>query len=74
MIYNSPTFMLFDSGATHSFISILHAKTLKHKIEPLESELMISTPSGKVFLVELVCRDCKVKVGGVVMKVDLILF
>ena len=50
MIWNSPTLVLFDSGATHSFISLPHAKT--YKIKSLESGMLISTPSGEVFMVE----------------------
>lgn len=74
MICNSPNFVLFDSGATNLFISPLHAKTLNRRIEPLEKGLLISTPYGVMFLVELVCRDCEVSIKNVVMKVDLTLF
>lgn len=34
----------------------------------------MSTPSGKVFIVESVCRHYKVKIENVGMKVDLILY
>lgn len=65
---------LFDFKATHSFIFLSHAKALNHEIEPLENRLLISTPSGEVFLVKLVCRDHKVKIENVTMKINLILF
>ena len=63
MICNFPTFVLFDSGATHSFISLLHAKTIKYQVEPLENGLYISTLSDEVILVELVCRNCEIRFG-----------
>ena len=66
--------MLFDSGGMLSFISLSHAKFFNHKIEPSKSEFLISTPLGKVFIVESVCRDCEVKIENVAMKVHLILF
>ncbi|KAA0062027.1 Retrovirus-related Pol polyprotein from transposon 17.6 [Cucumis melo var. makuwa] len=52
----------------------LQGKSLNYKIEPLESGLKIRTLSGEVFLVELVCRGCKVKVEDTAMKVNLVLF
>ena len=33
---NSPTFMSFDFGATHSFISLPYDKTLNRQIKPLK--------------------------------------
>lgn len=69
-ICNSLTLVLFGFGAMHSFISLLHANFLKYKIEPLQSGLLISTSSSEMFMVESICRDCKVNM----MKIDLILF
>ena len=65
MICNSSTLVLIDYGATHSFISISHAKSLNHKIEPLEGEILISTPFGEVFVVESVCKNCKLRTENV---------
>lgn len=62
MICNSPTLLLFYSRYTHSFVFLTHAKSLKHKTEPLESGMLINTPSGEVFVVELVCKNCKLRV------------
>ncbi|KAA0036513.1 DNA/RNA polymerases superfamily protein [Cucumis melo var. makuwa] len=42
--------------------------------EPLEIELLISTPSGEVFLIEQVCRDLEVSIECDRMEVDLCLF
>lgn len=72
MICNSPTLVLFDSRATHYFISLSHAKSLKHKIEPLEIGMLISKTSSEVFMVEFMCRDCERKVENIGMKINLI--
>lgn len=40
VICNSSTFALFDSRATHSFISLLHAKFLDHRVKSLVSEFI----------------------------------
>lgn len=66
--------MLIDFGTTHSFIFISHAKSLNHKVGPLEGEIVISMPSGEVFVVELMCQNCEVRIENVVIQVDSILF
>ncbi|KAA0052118.1 Retrotransposon gag protein [Cucumis melo var. makuwa] len=39
-----------------------------------EVGMLISTPSGKVVIVEPVCRDCEITIKNVAIEVDLILF
>ena len=46
--------MLFDSGATHSFIFPSNVETINHQVEPFENGIDISTPSSEVILIELV--------------------
>ena len=58
---------------TFSFF-VLHAKSLNHKIEPLEGGMLISMPSSEVVMIEFVCRDCEIRIENLLMKVDLILF
>ena len=43
-------YVLFDPGATHSFVSVVFAK--KHNLEsiPLEIELCVDTPVGGVVI------------------------
>lgn len=67
MICNFSTSMLFDTGATNSFISLSHAETINHQVEPLQNGIHINTPSSKVILVELVCKDCKIKFRDIVL-------
>lgn len=61
--------MLIDS-----FISISYAKSLNHKIEPLEGGMMISTSSSEILLVESVCKNCELRIENVTIRIDLILF
>ena len=74
LLCNSPNLVLFDLGAMHSFISISHAKSLDHEIEPLEGGILVSTASDEAFMVESVCRNCEIRIKNVTLKVDFILF
>lgn len=72
MICNSLTIVLFDYGATHSFIFPSHVKSLAHKVEPLRDEMLINTPLSEEFLVKFVCRNCEIRINYITMKVDFI--
>ena len=75
LIFNLEVIALFDSGATHSFISPACASKLKGFVEPtyLSRTLLISTPMRVSQLVEQVNKDCKVRVGDKCMTANLIL-
>jgi predicted aspartyl protease len=66
-----PMVILFDSGATHDFIS--RACTQKHQldIQHSDSPYMISTPGGRVATKHVV-RKTPLDIGGEVFKVYLI--
>jgi predicted aspartyl protease len=66
-----PMVILFDSGATHDFIS--RACTQKHQldIQHSDSPYMISTPGGRVATKHVV-RKTPLDIGGKVFKVYLI--
>ena len=55
--------VLFDPGAIHSFISAAFASKLNKKAEPLEFQLIISTPLGA----EMTANKCEVMIGEVKM-------
>ena len=55
-------FTLFDSGSTHSFISMPFVVQAGFELEPLLHEMSVSTPAG----VDLVSRD-RVKDGQVII-------
>ena len=45
-IFGHSTRVLMDSGATHNFVSENFACTLGQSLQPLESDMVVATPSG----------------------------
>lgn len=43
---------LFDSGSTHSFISVAFVRQAQRELEPLDSVMSISTPSRAALFVK----------------------
>ena len=72
LICNVPTDVLFDPGATHSFVFNIFLTKLNRMLEPLSEGLAIYTQVGDVLLVNEVLRNCEVLVEGINMLVDLI--
>uniref|UniRef100_A0A2N9FVM9 RNA-directed DNA polymerase n=1 Tax=Fagus sylvatica TaxID=28930 RepID=A0A2N9FVM9_FAGSY len=65
--------VLFDPGATHSFVSVDFAK--KHNLEsvPLEIELCVDTPVGGVVIANDICKSCVTKIADRELVADLTL-
>ncbi|KAA0047501.1 hypothetical protein E6C27_scaffold498G001280 [Cucumis melo var. makuwa] len=72
LICNVPADVLFDPGATHSFVSSIFLTKLNRMLEPLSEGLAIYTPVGDVLLVNEVLRNCEVLVEGINLLVDLL--
>ena len=51
--------MLFDSGASHSFIIASCVKDLGLEVETLEETLHVSSPLGTRVNVDHICLDCE---------------
>ncbi|KAL0544762.1 hypothetical protein IC582_019887 [Cucumis melo] len=64
--------VLFDPGATHSFVSSIFLTKLNRMLEPLSEGLTIYTVVGDVLLVNEVLRNCEVLVEGISLLVDLL--
>jgi hypothetical protein len=66
-------YVLFDPGATHSFVSVVFAK--KHNLEsiPLEIELCVDTPVGGVVIASDICKSCVTKIADRELVADLTL-
>ncbi|KAA0067851.1 Transposon Ty3-G Gag-Pol polyprotein [Cucumis melo var. makuwa] len=62
LIRNVPADVLFDPGATHSFVSSIFLTKLNRMLEPLFEGLAIYIPVGDVLLVNEVLRNCEVLV------------
>ena len=52
--------VLFDSGATHSFISVDCVKKLNLPVRELDVELVVSTPTEGTIITSSVCAECPV--------------
>ncbi|KAL0537616.1 hypothetical protein IC582_026599 [Cucumis melo] len=72
LICNVPADVLFDPGATHSFLSSIFLTKLNRMLEPLSYGLAIYTPVGDVLLVNEVLRNCEILVEGISLLVDLL--
>ncbi|KAL0536139.1 hypothetical protein IC582_025073 [Cucumis melo] len=72
LICNVPADVLFDPGATHSFVSSIFLTKLNRMLEPLSEELAIYTLVGDVLFVTEVLRNCEVLVEGISLLVDLL--
>ena len=71
MLFHLWARVLFDSGASHSFISILCVKDLGLEVETLEKPLHVSSPLGTRVKIDKICRDCMLEILGILLKVDL---
>ena len=68
---NIPAMILFDSGASHSFISQSFAAQNKFSCSILEESMMVQSP-GSMLKTNLVCRDLEIKIHGVVFPATLV--
>jgi len=72
LLFGNRVVVLYDSGATHSFVSNECVKRLRVVIQELGCELIVATPaSGEVSTIS-VCVGCPMEVAGRRFKVNLI--
>ena len=63
--------VLFDSGASHSFIVASCVNVLGLKVESLEKPLHVSYPLGIRVRIDKICRDYELEISGILLMVDL---
>ena len=63
--------VLFDSGASHSFIAALVVIELGLEVETLEEPLYVSSPLGIRARIGMICRGCELEISGTLLTVDL---
>ena len=63
--------VLFDSGASHSFIAASCVNVLGLKVESLEKPLHVSSPLGIRMRIDKICRDCELEISRILLTVDL---
>jgi len=67
-----PAVILFDSGASHSFISRSFAAQNKFPCSLLVKNMLVQTP-GSLIKSNLVCRDLEININGVYFPTSLII-
>ncbi|XP_073153756.1 uncharacterized protein [Henckelia pumila] len=72
LINKTSAYVLFDCGATHSFISKRFAKKLGLTPEILEEPFRVATPTSKTIETHRVHRDCVINISEHVFQAELI--
>ena len=72
LIARKPRCVLFDSGATHSFVSKSCVLELGLSVSELPFDLVVSTPASRLVRTSSMCARCPVEVEGCMFKVNLI--
>ncbi|XP_050897961.1 uncharacterized protein LOC127104858 [Lathyrus oleraceus] len=72
LVNDHPCFVLFDCGATHSFVSIRCMKRLGLQAIPLSPPMVVTTAMDDVVETPLICENCSLSVNGRVFQIDLI--
>ena len=63
--------VLFDSGASHSFIAALVMRELGLEVETLEEPLYVSSPLGTRARIGMICRSCELEISRILLTMDL---
>jgi hypothetical protein len=64
--------VLFDLGATHSFVSIVFVRLSTLVVRTLEPGLAVTTPLGKTVVYKCVVCECPVSICGRVLLANLV--
>ncbi|XP_042067188.1 uncharacterized protein LOC121810492 [Salvia splendens] len=63
MLLDMPVILLFDTGASHSFISDSCVDTLKLRTEPAEYKIKVTSPVGGIIEITRTCSNIEVLLG-----------
>jgi hypothetical protein len=72
LLFGHPLIILFDSGATHDFMSLACAKKVKLSLTIAKAPYMISTPRGRV-MANQIAREVSLELAGQVFWTHLII-
>ncbi|KAI3522357.1 hypothetical protein L1887_00076 [Cichorium endivia] len=67
-----PALVLFDSGASHSFVSLAFSQGFSHPLEALVQPLVVEIADDKVITVTKVYKNCVIEIYDVKFTLDLI--
>jgi hypothetical protein len=73
-LFAGKTVILFESGATHSFILAKYARRFHINLEPMEVGVVKSTLVGKSVLCRKLVRGCPIHIEGRTLMANLIVF
>ena len=65
--------MLFDYGASHSFIATSCVKDLGLEVETLEKLLYVNSPLGTRVSIDLICGDFEFEISGILIIVNFLI-
>jgi hypothetical protein len=65
--------VLFDLGATHSFISVVFVRLSRLVVRTLEPGLAVATPIGKIVVCKRIVCECPVSICGRVLPANLVI-
>ena len=71
-VFGEPARVLFDYGASRSFISTSFALHANQELTPLKNKLIVTTPLGERIVRTSVFRGCEVVIEGFMLKANLI--
>ncbi|XP_071712562.1 uncharacterized protein [Rutidosis leptorrhynchoides] len=60
-VHHRALFILFDSGSTHSIVSVKSSKYLKVSLTWLSTPFTISTPMGSIEIIDRVYQNCRLE-------------
>ena len=63
--------ILFDYGASHSFIVASNVDVLDLETETLDEPLHVSSLLGTRVRIDQICRDCELEISGILLTMDL---
>ena len=63
--------VLFDSSASHSFVTASYVTVLGLEVESLKRSLHVSSPLGTRVRIDQICRDCEFEISRILLTVDL---
>ena len=72
MINSEPAAVMFDSGATHSFVSHSFSSRLGRNIGRLARPMVIEVADSRTLFVTDVYRGCTLEISGIEFPIDLI--
>jgi hypothetical protein len=64
--------VLFDSGATYSFVSIVFVRLSRLVVRTLKPSLAVTTPIGKIVVCKCAVYECPVSICGRILPANLV--